>query len=273
MEALLLSKLYIYPIKSLGGISLNESEIEEKGLKYDRRWMLIDDEGTFVSQRKHHTLALLQLSMIDDYFIITEKSAQHNSSSFRVNEHLDDKILVRVWDDICHGLEVSIRVSQWFSDYLGFKVRLVVMPEQERRLVDPRYALNNEVVSFADGYPSLLIGQSSLNELNKRLEHPVLMDRFRPNFVFSGGIPHEEDSIGTFQLGGINFTAAKPCARCVLITVDQATGIKSAEPLKTLAGYRTRGNKIMFGQNLLHKGTGRISIGQVLEVTSRKPII
>jgi uncharacterized protein YcbX len=252
---------------------MTESEIEEKGLKYDRRWMLIDEGGNFISQRKLLSVALLQVSLKDDNIIIKQRSAQHKSSSFRINEHLNDPIQVSVWNDICYGLEVSTRVSQWFSEYLSFAVRLVVMPEQERRLVDPRYALGNDVVSFADGYPSLLIGQSSLDALNERLAQPVLMDRFRPNFVFSGGTPHEEDSIASFKLGNISFTAVKPCARCVLITVDQSTGVKSTEPLKTLAGYRTRGNKIMFGQNLLHRGSGRISIGQELEVTSRKPII
>jgi uncharacterized protein YcbX len=273
MEPLLLSGLYIYPIKSLGGISLTESLIETKGLKYDRRWMLIDEEGTFVSQRKHYSLALLQVSMIDDHIIITEKSAPDNCRSFSVNEHLDDPIRVSVWDDICYALEVKTELSQWFSDYLKFAVRLVVMPEQERRRVDPKYAHDGEVVSFADGYPSLLIGKSSLDALNERLENPVQMDRFRPNFVFSGGKPHEEDSIADFQLGGISFSAVKPCARCVLITIDQETGIKGGEPLKTLAGYRTRNNKIMFGQNLLHQGIGSIRIGQELEVTRRKPII
>ena len=144
------------------------------------------------------------------------------------------------------------------------------MPLTEKRLVDRDYAMNDEVVSFADGYPCLLIGQSSLDGLNEKLADPIRMDRFRPNFVFTGGEPHIEDSFKTFHIGQVLFSAVKPCARCVLITIDQQTGEKGQEPLRTLASYRTVGKKIMFGQNLLHQQLGIIRVGDEVKVVDWK---
>ena len=144
------------------------------------------------------------------------------------------------------------------------------MPLTAKRLVDQDYASNNEIVSFADGYPCLLIGQSSLDGLNEKLSEPILMDRFRPNFVFTGGEPHVEDSFKDFLIDNVLFSAVKPCARCVLITIDQQTGEKGQEPLRTLASYRTVGKKILFGQNLLHHHLGTIHVGDELKVKDWK---
>lgn len=149
--------------------------------------------------------------------------------------------------------------------------RLVRMQEQARRLVDTEYAQNGEVVSFADGYPFLLIGQASLDDLNSRIDQPVHMNQFRPNFVFRGGVPFEEDGWSSFTIGGAPFQAVKPCARCVVTTINQATAEKSAEPLRTLATYRQLRNKIMFGQNLLSSSpAGTVQVGDKLEVISVK---
>lgn len=270
MNSFYLSEIYIYPIKSLGGISLTESILEEKGLQYDRRWMLIDDTGKFITQRKHFELALLQVNIADGNLLISNKLNANQTISFSMEENLEEHINVNIWDDSSCGQEVSKRVSEWFSEFLKLNVRLVKMPNNEKRLVDQRYALSDEVVSFADGYPCLLIGQSSLNGLNQKLEVPILMDRFRPNFVFTGGLPHVEDSFSSFYLSNILFSAVKPCARCVLITIDQQTGAQSKEPLKTLANYRTLGKKIMFGQNLIHKGAGTIRVGDELKIQEWK---
>jgi len=270
MNKLYLSELYIYPIKSLGGISLTTSNIEERGLQHDRRWMLIDEEGMFITQRKHYELALLQVSIADDEMIVFHKTDPHKRISFPLGETTGKSISVKIWDDLSEGLEVSESVSKWFSDFMKMKVRLVKMPAKEKRKVDPRYAPNDEVVSFADGYPCLIIGQASLNHLNQKLSAPVPMNRFRPNFVFSGGEAHVEDRFNTFYLNNILFSAVKPCARCVLITIDQQTGIQGQEPLKTLNNYRKVGNKILFGQNLIHQGEGMISIGDELNVLDWK---
>ena len=265
MENFYLSQINIYPIKSLGGISLQQAEVEEKGLKYDRRWMLVDTHGTFITQRKHFELALLQVSIKDGQITVFHKQNPDHRISFLLNEYTGLTIPVDIWDDESNGLEVSKLVSEWFSEFMKMNVRLVRMPEQEKRFVDPRYARAREVVSFADGYPILLIGQASLDGLNERLESPVPMDRFRPNLVFAGGMPHAEDQFGPFQIGEVQFTAVKPCARCVLTTIDQQTGVKGVEPLKTLASYRILNGKVMFGQNLLHEGLGTLHVGDQIK--------
>nr|WP_315417975.1 MOSC N-terminal beta barrel domain-containing protein [uncultured Pedobacter sp.] len=270
MNTFFLSGLYVYPIKSLGGISLEKAQLEEKGLQYDRRWMLVDEEGIFITQRKYFELALLAVNINNGKLIISHKINSNQSISFDLQEDNGIQIPVVIWNDTTFGTEVNTGVSDWFSDFLKFKVKLVKMPVAEKRMVDPRYASNNEVVSFADGYPCLIIGQSSLDGLNEKLENPIKMDRFRPNFVFTGGEPHIEDCFKDFQIGQVLFSAVKPCARCVLITIDQQTGEKGQEPLRTLAGYRTVGKKILFGQNLLHQQSGVISVGDELKVMTWK---
>ncbi|NMN35309.1 MOSC domain-containing protein [Pedobacter sp. SG918] len=272
MNKFVLSEINIYPIKSLGGIRLEKAQLEERGLQYDRRWMLVDEEGTFITQRKHFELALLQVNIADGKLSVSHKTLPEQNISFSLDEDTGEQISVVIWNDTATALEVNKTVSHWFSDFLKFKVRLVKMPLTEKRLVDRDYASNDEIVSFADGYPCLIIGQSSLNGLNEKLAEPILMDRFRPNFVFTGGEPHIEDSFKDFYIGEVLFSAVKPCARCVLITIDQQTGEKGQEPLRTLASYRTVGKKIMFGQNLLHHHLGSIQVGDELKVKNWKSI-
>lgn len=266
MNRLYLSEIYIYPIKSLGGISVTAAQLEEKGLQYDRRWVLVDEQGVFITQRKHFELALLQVSIQNEIVTVTDKRNSDQEICFSVTEQFGESVDVSIWDDITNGMEVSLEVSDWFSNFLKMKVRLLVMPESTKRLVDSRYAGNQEIVSFADAYPCLIIGQFSLDNLNQKLSERVLMDRFRPNFVFTGGEPHIEDHFGSFYIGDNLFHAVKPCARCVLITVDQQTGIKGQEPLRTLASYRTMNKKVMFGQNLIHEGKGIIRLGDEIRI-------
>lgn len=270
MSKFILSEINIYPIKSLGGIRLEKAHLEEKGLQYDRRWMLVDAEGIFITQRKHFELAMLQVNIGDGKLTVSHKTLPEQNISFSLDEDTGEQLSVVIWNDTATALEINKTVSDWFSNFLKFKVRLVKMPLTEKRLVDRDYASNDEVVSFADGYPCLLIGQSSLNGLNEKLADPIRMDRFRPNFVFTGGEPHIEDSFKTFHIGDVLFSAVKPCARCVLITIDQQTGEKGQEPLRTLASYRTVGKKIMFGQNLLHQQSGIICVGDELKVVDWK---
>jgi uncharacterized protein YcbX len=271
MDTLTLTGLYIYPVKSIGGMSLQVAKAGRMGLEFDRRWMLVNDEGIFITQRKYADLALLQASIEDHRLIVTHKNDPSLSLSMGLHENTGKIIPVTIWDDKCNGLEVSLKANEWFSAFMQMPVRLVYIPDEEERMVDPRYAKQEELVGFADGYPFLLIGQASLDGLNERLDKPVPMDRFRPNFVFSGGTPHLEDQFDTFLIGDTSFAAVKPCARCVLTTVDQQTAAKNAEPLKTLAGYRAKNNKILFGQNLLHKGNGTIRLGDQLTITRWKP--
>jgi uncharacterized protein YcbX len=261
MQDLVLQHVFIYPIKSLGGISLNQSEVEAKGLKHDRRWMLTDKGGQFLSQRKFPQMALLQVNLLSDGLTVNHKRGTLEPLKILFSSTTGKKLSVTIWDDDCTALEVGVEADNWFTQALGMPTQLVHMPETTKRLVDPNYATNNEIVSFADGYPMLLIGQSSLDDLNERLDTPVPMNRFRPNLVFSGGLPFCEDDFGEFKIGNVAFKAVKPCARCILTTINQEDGQKGAEPLKTLATYRSRNNKILFGQNLLPLGAGMIKTG------------
>ncbi|HEX8461115.1 MAG TPA: MOSC N-terminal beta barrel domain-containing protein [Segetibacter sp.] len=261
MNDLVLQDIYIYPIKSLGGISITEAEVQPAGLKYDRRWMLVDSAGMFVSQRSYSQLAMLQANIKGDALVIQHKKNSLSPLTIPFDATTNKELTVSIWDDICTASEVSILANEWFSEALQMKVQLVYMPSTTKRVVDIEYAANNEIVSFADAYPFMMIGQSSLDDLNSRLAQPVLMNRFRPNFVFSGGAPFLEDNMKAFTIGEVRFKGVKLCARCVLTTINQEQGTKGQEPLKTLATYRTINNKVMFGQNLLNIDEGLVKVG------------
>ncbi len=250
MQALRLTEIWIYPIKSLGGIRLKQAHVFEKGLQYDRRWMLVDETGKFLTQRVHPKMALFKVSLADNDLLITYAPTQQSHSVPLQAKQVEPSQPVSIWDDTVLAYEVSVKSSQWFTELLGINCKLVYFPEENDRAVDRRYA-TTEHVSLADGYPFLIIGQASLDDLNSRLEEAVPMNRFRPNFVFTGGNAFEEDHWKEFSIGANRFVGVKPCSRCVLITVDQDTAQKSDEPLRTLSTYRKRENKIYFGQNLL----------------------
>ena len=256
---LTVSALYIYPIKSLGGISLESAMVTDRGLEHDRRWMLVDEGNRFLTQRELPQMSLLQVRLNADSLSIHHK---HSGESVQIPfAPSGATCTVTVWDDTCEAQYVEKIADEWFSRMLSLPCRLVYMPENSRRKVDPDYAHGEEITSFSDGFPLLLIGQASLDDLNSRLEHPLTMERFRPNIVFTGSTPYQEDEMEEFQIGGLTFYGVKPCARCVITTIDPATAEKGKEPLKTLSKYRQRNNKLYFGQNCLCDGRGRISIG------------
>lgn len=251
MSRLILSEIWIYPIKSLAGIRLPQAIVKQKGLVYDRRWMLVDEAGRFLTQREHPEMSQFQLAIDNVQLTILNRISGQSLVLDLKGENYGESMRVIIWDDEVEAIEVSHDYSQWFSDQLKKKCKLVFFPETNARPVDPDYAILNEHVSLADGYPFLIIGQPSLDDLNKRLKEPILMNRFRPNFVFTGGMPYEEDSWKKFSIGKNRFVGVKPCGRCVLTNVNQQTGTKGLEPLATLAMYRKTGSKIFFGQNLV----------------------
>jgi uncharacterized protein YcbX len=249
MGSLRLSEIWIYPIKSLGGIRLKSSKVLEKGLLHDRRWMLVDEKGNFMTQRTHPAMALLKLS-----FGVDRLNIHHANSSMSVlpgQPHKGTAITTHVFDDPVTVFEVSDIHSAWVSERLNLKCRLVYFPEENRRPVDPDYRVNREQVSLADAFPFLIIGENSLSDLNNRLKDPLPMNRFRPNLVFSGGVAYEEDTWKNFKVGRNRFVGVKPCARCVVTTVNQDTAQKGIEPLATLATYRRRNGNVYFGQNAI----------------------
>jgi uncharacterized protein YcbX len=258
MDTLVVSQLFIYPIKSLGGIAVSESIVLPKGLKYDRRWMLIDRDNRFLTQRDNPEMALIKTSLENESIII-----QFNGSSFTLpNLQTGSYLIAEIWDDKVDVQEVDESISKWFSHALKMDCKLVAFPEENNRKVDPNFAIQaDDQTSLSDGYPILIIGQSSLDDLNSRLESPVGMERFRPNIVFTGGAPYEEDAWKSFTIGNVRLAGVKPCARCVMTTIDQQTGESGKEPLATLSSYRKTGNKVLFGQNVIPLSNGMIQIG------------
>lgn len=263
-QQLILQDIYIYPVKSLAGIRLDEAIAEEKGFQHDRRWMLVDREGRFVSQREYPKLALLGVELEEEGLNVFDRKNPDDSIFVPFGMALGPEKRVVIWDDEVSAKVVDAGISRWFTEILGFEVDLVLMPEESKRPVDPRYAVNSESVSFADGMPYLIIGQASLDELNSKLEKPVPMNRFRPNLVFSGGSPFLEDMLRKIRIGSVDFQIVKPCARCVMTTVDQDTAEQGKEPLKTLASFRTVNNKVMFGQNVVALTLGKVKLGDTI---------
>jgi uncharacterized protein YcbX len=268
---LTVSGLYIYPIKSLGGIAVSSAAVTSRGLHNDRRWMLVDDSSRFLTQREYPVMALLQVACAEGGFTVHHKN---NTCSVMFVPHATptnaETVTVQIWDDSCEAQLAGKEINEWFSDALNMQCRLVYMPDSTNREVDKAYAPNNEITSFSDAYPFLLVGQPSVDELNTRLEEPLSMNRFRPNIVFTGGRPFLEDSLEEFIICGIHFFGVKLCARCVVTTINQDNAGRGKEPLKTLATYRMKNNKIYFGQNLLHKGTGVLTVGHKLDVIKTK---
>ena len=262
---LTLSEIYIYPVKSLGGISVDTAIAEERGLQYDRRYLLVDETGIFITQRDYPMLALLKLSFTENGFnVLNTKNSSHTIIPFESDSKKN--VTITIWDDVCNAVQVNQDLDNWFSNALDKKVSLVYMHDDEKRIVEKTYINEDHIVSFADAYPFLIIGKSSLDDLNTRLVNPIPMNRFRPNLVFTGGNAYEEDNWKDFKIGNAEFKAVKPCARCVITTTNQNTAERSAEPLKTLANYRKVNNKIMFGMNVVCNKTGVVSVNQTIEL-------
>ena len=265
-----ISQLFIYPIKSLGGISVDSSPVTSTGLLYDRRWMLVDQRGRFISQRENATLSLLRVQIRSSTLVVFHKDHPSTSIEIPILEPVELNSMVRaevaIWDDLCNAIVYPQLYSDWFTRVLGAPCQLVYMDDSIRREVDKSYAFRDEITSFSDGFPLLMIGQTSLDDLNARLAYPLPINRFRPNIVFEGGYPFQEDAMPLFEINGLEYRAVKPCARCNIPTIDQETGINYEEPTKTLASYRLKDKKILFGQNVLVSSTGTISVGDEIHL-------
>jgi uncharacterized protein YcbX len=266
LSSMKLTEIWIYPVKSLGGIKVNKARVMEKGLEYDRRYMLVDEDNQFITQRVYPQLALFKLSKDGDEFKVTYRS---DAINIPVQPLLSkEQSTVTIWDDTVQAVELGNVYNQWFSERVGINCKLIFFPEENKRPVDRNFANNNEQVGFADGYPFLIIGQGSLDDLNTKLKMPVPMNRFRPNFVFSDGEPFAEDGWKDFIIGENKFIGLKLCARCVLTTVNQDTGEKGIEPLATLSKFRKVGSKVNFGQNLVAVNHNEVCVGDEIKVTS-----
>lgn len=264
MKEFEIEEIYIYPVKSLSGIRLDKAVANEEGFEYDRKWMLVDKSGSFISQRTHPKLAQFQCELTDSHLIIRYDHSHIKMALTPATSKYQD---VSVWDSTLEGQEVNPEIAEWFSDLLCDSVSLVFHGQKSIRLKrfdKPPYQTR---VSFADGYPYLLLGTASMELLNSKLEEPIHLNRFRPNLVIRTELPHEEDMWESIYANEVHFNNIKPCARCIMTTVDQETGEMGKEPLKTLATYRQKSNNIYFGTNLIALNTGIIRQGDFLKLS------
>lgn len=259
-----LSELNTYPVKSAAGISVARSLVQWRGLEFDRRWMITDPQGKFMTQRQYPRMALIGVQLKADGLLLSAPGME--SIAVVISEN--PPVKVKVWGDFCQAVPAAAIVNHWLSQFLEMPCQLVYLPETVIRPVDRNYAIDPERdrVSFADGFPYLLISEASLQDLNSRLETPLPMNRFRPNLVVSGCEPFAEDTWKKIRIGSVVFHLVKLCSRCAITTVDQATGIRGQEPLATLGQYRRHKGKILFGQNLLPENEGAIALGDSIEV-------
>jgi len=236
--------------------------------------MVVDSNGTYTSQRELPQMALIQPAIDGNCMQLTAPAMtpvrlplMHEPAPTRK---------VEIWDDICEAWDEGRDVASWLSDFLHNDVRLVRLSNVHNRPVDERYATRPAQATFNDGFPVLIVSQAALDELNQRLmergSDPIPITRFRPNLVVTACDAFAEDTWQTVQIGNLMFDIVKPCARCVITTVDPATGTVPdvAEPLATLNTFRKLGNKVMFAQNAIHHGQGTIAVGDMVLIREYK---
>ncbi len=265
MHKYFLSKILVYPVKSLGWLEPPKWVVRKRGFELDRRWMLADANGNFVSQRRFPQLALLKVKKGENKLLVRD-SISNDSIEIPFEPETNRIFNVKIFNDETSGIIVSKELSNWFTEFLKEKVELIFMPENFIRKVNPKYGSKSDVVSFADGFPYLLINSASVAELNGRLKNKIPPERFRPNLIIEGKTPFEEDKWKKIKIGEIIFKVVKPCSRCTVITVNQDTGETDAEPLKALSSFRKINNKVMFGQNLIAENEGTLKTGDKVEV-------
>lgn len=243
---------------------MEEAAVEARGLRHDRRWMLIDAAGRFLSQREEPRLALLCATITARGLALDAPQMTATEVPYPPNDA--DRQKIQIWKDELKAVRAGEAADAWCSTFLKRDVRLVFMANDVHRPVDPDFAVGDDEVSFADGYPLLLANEASLEALNERLDVPVPMNRFRPNVVVSGGEAFEEDTWRMIRIGAVAFFVVKPCARCRVTTVDQDTAETGKEPLRTLARFRRKNGKVYFGQNLIPAEPGVLHVGDPVEI-------
>jgi uncharacterized protein len=259
-----LTSLTLYPIKSARGIPVSEWEVDDFGLRHDRRFMVVDRSGEFLTQRDYPSLGLVAPGVDRDTLRVAAPGMP--PLELPLSPMCSVVTRVTVWNDTCDATWMGEKAAEWFSRFLGCDCSLVHMDAETRRPTDPRFDTTGSRVSFADAFPFLLISEESLIDLNGRLVAPIPMNRFRPNLVVAGTDPYAEDSWRRIEIGKIPLDVVKSCSRCVITTTDQTTTERSDEPLRTLATYRKVDGKVMFGQNAVHYGSGSLRVGDLVIV-------
>lgn len=257
-----ISSIYVYPIKSLGGVSLLKSEVTERGLALDRRWILVDENNVFLTQRNISEMAKFELHIKTDCLIVNFELEEIKIPYLQTSQN---KQIITIWDDKVEAIQVGKIFDDWFSERLKIKCKLFYQPDYSIRKIDEKYCkTGKEHTSLSDGYPILITSEASLADLNSKCPEFIEMIRFRPNIVVSNSKAFEEDNLKKFKVGNTQMYGVKLCARCSLTTINPKTLEKNKEPLLTLSTYRKTKNKIFFGQNVVVHEVGEIKIGDFL---------
>lgn len=264
-DGIVVSGLFVYPVKSCAGTAVQVAELGRRGILHDREFMVVNPDGHFLSQRELPRLALVRPTRTTDALALTAPGMPRLVLSPYVD---GDRRQVSVWHDQVGAIDQGPAVADWLSTYLTAPCRLVRQADDAFRPVSAEFATHSgDEVSFADGYPLLLISEESLADLNMRLDSPLPMDRFRPNVVVRGaGTPYAEDTWRQVSISGVSFSLVKACARCAITTTDQHTAQRGSEPLATLATYRRVARGVLFGQNLIHHGRGSLRVGDRIRI-------
>jgi uncharacterized protein YcbX len=260
-----ISDIIHYPVKSFAGNHLSTCEVHERGLKDDRRYMLVDNDGTFVSQRKYPLLSQIEVGITESNIILRDRRTNES-----INHQLEfelKKTDVKIWRSNTTSHQFLYKeLDEWISDRMGTSLRFVYMDESDHRSMNPEYAKENEIVSFADGYPILICNAASLAILNSKLDSPITMSHFRPNIVLDHHTAWEEDNWKRLKIGEVILRIPKPCARCTVINIDPNTGEKNKNVLLTLSKARLSEEKILFGINAIIEKTGIIGLDDKVEI-------
>ena len=259
-----LSRIFVYPIKSARGVAVRETQVDTSGPLQDRRWMLVDEHGLFLSQRKLPRMVLIEPRFEGSDLVVMAPGMSPLVIPRWSGE--GEWIPVQIWRDRLELPHPDQDYSNWFSSFLGQRCRLVFLPDEITRHVEAPFDDPKWRVSLADGYPLLIVTQASLDVLNAKLSSPIGIERFRPNLVVAGATPHAEDSWTHLQIGSVRLAIVKPCARCSTVLVDPISGEPGIEPLRTLAEYRRMPQRVMFAQNALVVTPGQLRTGTALEI-------
>ena len=257
--------LFIYPIKSCAGLAVAQLDFDAIGPCLDRRWMVVDPGGHMLTQRVAPRLARIRPRLAGDLLVLEAPGVEPLS----IPQFSDvGRVPATVWRHSGHGWDQGEQAARWFSQVLEQPARLLRWAEDEVRPTGRQAAGYPNRVAFADGYPLLVLSQASLDDLNSRMSTELGVERFRPNILVEGCVPYAEDTWTEVQVSGLHIALVKPCVRCVVTTIDQASLERGPEPLRTLARYRKTPNGVIFGQNAVHQGPGHIRVGAAVRVLS-----
>ena len=264
MSDVSLSSIHVYPLKSTAGITLDRSYVDLSGLSFDRRFILSDLDGDFISARKHPQLLHFRTALLPDGLHIVAPDG--DSITVHIPELFQNYRQVNVWGTEINAQLCGMQFDEWFSNKLDIACQLLYFGDQSERGT-PRFP--DKPVAFADGYPLLLISEASLADLSDRAGIQFDMRQFRPNIVVNGCDPFAEDGWSSIKIGEVIFDVVKPCTRCVMTTYNPDTleRFAKSEPLKTLATYRRNDKgEVDFGQNIIPRNEGIIQLGDKVEL-------